>query len=221
MLDFATLRRQMVDNQIRTVDVTDRRLLGALLAVPRELFVPAAQRPFAYSDREIPLSASAAEDRCLMAPASIARLIQALAQRPIGVALVVGCATGYSAAVLAHLSASVVAVEEDDGLVRGAEERLRALGVDNVAVVQGRLTEGYPSEGPYDAMLIDGAVEVLPPALPAQLNRGGRLAVIERRGRIGRAMLYERTDGDVARQPLFDCWASLLPGFGREPAFVF
>lgn len=220
-MDFATLRRHMVDNQIRTVDVTDRRLLAALLAVPRESFVPAAQKPFAYSDREIPLAAGAGEDRCLMAPAHLARLVQALALRPSDVALVVGCGTGYSAAVMARLAASVVAVEEDEGLARFAEERLRRLGVDNAAVVQGPLTEGYPGEGPYDAILVDGAVEVLPPALAAQLNRGGRLAVIERRGRLGRALLCERTDGDVARRPLFDCWASLLPGFRRRPAFVF
>ncbi|MGQ7794355.1 protein-L-isoaspartate O-methyltransferase family protein [Faunimonas sp. B44] len=222
MTDFAILRQRMVDNQIRPSEVTDPGVVRAFLALPRERFVPPSQKPFAYADRDLPVASGPEGDRCMMAPVQLARLVQALDIRSADVALVVGCMTGYSAAILARLAASVVAIDEDETLVRDADERLRALGVDNVAVVQASLTEGYPDEGPYDVILMDGSVEVRPERILDQLNKGGRLTVVERADRISRAILYERTAHDeIGHRPLFECWAPGLPGFRRKPAFVF
>ena len=166
MIDFAVLRQQLVDNQIRPSEVTDRALVKAILAVPRELFVELDERPFAYSDRELRILKSA-PDRRLLDPVQLARLIQALAIGPDSKVMAVGCGSGYSAAVLAHLAGSVVALEEHEELARIAAEKLRSLGVANVSVVCSRLIEGHAADAPYDAILIDGAVEFVPDALIA------------------------------------------------------
>jgi protein-L-isoaspartate(D-aspartate) O-methyltransferase len=123
--------------------------------------------------------------------------------------------------VLAELAGSVVALEEDAGLASMARERLMELGATNVRVVEGKLVEGWPAEAPYDGILVDGAVEVVPDALIAQLRPGGSLAAIVRLERISRAMLYERVGEGAAKWPLFEAWATLLPGFQRKPEFVF
>ena len=220
MYDFATLRQQLVDNQIRPSDVTDRELVKAILAVPRELFVESDERPFAYSDRELRMSNSA-RDRRLLDPVQLARLIQALAVGPDSKVMVVGCGSGYSAAVLARLAGSVVAVEEHEELARIAAENLRSLGAANVSVVSSKLVDGHAAAAPYDAILIDGAVEFVPDALIAQLKQEGRLAVIERKERISRAMLYERIGHGATAWPRFEAWATLLPGFERKREFAF
>lgn len=220
MYDFATLRQQLVDNQIRPSDVTDRELVKAILAVPRELFVEPDERPFAYSDRELRMS-NAAPDRRLLDPVQLARLIQALAVGPDSKAMVVGCGSGYSAAVLARLAGSVVAVEEHEELARIAAEHLRSLGAANVSVICSRLVDGHAAGAPYNAILIDGAVELVPDALIAQLRQEGQLAVIERGERISRAMLYERIGHGATKWPQFEAWATLLPGFERKREFVF
>lgn len=220
MTGFATLRQRMVDNQLRTSEVTDREVISAFLSVPREIFVEPAERPFAYADRELRMSA-AAPNRRLMDPVRQARLIHALPRGPEVKAMVVGCGSGYSAAILAGLVGSVVAVEEDRALAAMAKESLGSLGAANVAVIEGRLVEGYPEAASYDAILVDGAVEVLPESLSGQLKQGGLLATIQRDDRVSRAMLYERVGGEVAKWPLFDGWATLLPGFERRREFVF
>ena len=222
MLDFAALRQRMVDNQIRPSEVTDPGVVRAFLTVPREKFMSAADRPFAYSDREITISDGPGGRRLMIDPVQLARLVQALQIKPEAVVMHVGCGSGYSAAILAQLAGSVVAVEEDAALAATAEHTLRELAIDNVAVVQGKLTEGYPSEGPFAAILIEGGIEVMPPALPEQLSLGGLLTVIERQERISRAMLYERTRTEIAKWPLFEAWTGqVLPGFKRKPEFIF
>jgi protein-L-isoaspartate(D-aspartate) O-methyltransferase len=220
MLDFAALRQRMVDNQIRPSAVTDPDVIRAFLAVPREIFVADEEKPFAYGDRELVMSPSAPQRRT-MVPVQLARLLQALPLGPGAKALDVGCGSGCSAALLARLTGSVVALEEDAGLAAMARARLKRLGATNVAVVEGKLTEGWPAAAPYDAILIDGAVEVAPDSLIAQLRPGGMLAAIVRAERISRAMLYERVGETVAKWPQFEAWATLLPGFERKPEFVF
>jgi protein-L-isoaspartate(D-aspartate) O-methyltransferase len=220
MHDFAALRQRMVDNQIRPSEVTDHDLIRAFLAVPRETFVESDEQPFAYSDRELRLPA-AGGDRRMLDPVQLARLIQALQVGPDSKVMVVAAGTGYSAALLARLARQVIAVEEDDRLAALAEEKLRALGAVNATVVRGRLGEAWLAEAPYNAILVDGAVEFVPDGLLGQLAPEALLAVIERDERISRAMLYERVGDGAARWPLFEAWATLLPGFARKREFVF
>jgi protein-L-isoaspartate(D-aspartate) O-methyltransferase len=221
MADFAALRQRMVDNQIRTGGVTDHAVLEAFLTVPRELFVAAAERPFAYADRELPLRSATGAPRTTMPAAQLAKMIQLLPLRAGGKAMVVGCGAGYSAAILARLTREVIAVEQDPELVAAAGEALRAYGAANVRVAQAALLEGFAAEAPYDAVLVDGAVEFIPDSLIVQLAPGGALAAIVRDGGASRAMLYENVGGEAARWPHFDAWAGLLPGFARKREFVF
>ncbi len=221
MNDFATLRQRMVDNQIRPSEVTDHEVIKAFLSVPREEFVGPAERPFAYADRELRMDGSAGPQRMAMAPAQLARLVQKLPRGPETKVMAIGCGSGYSAAILARLCGRVVAVEEDETLVRHARRLLEMDGATNVAVISRRLVAGHPAEAPYDAILVDGAVEVLPDGLIRQLKPDGVLGVVERNEGLSRAMLYERVGEGTAKWPLFEAWAALLPGFERKRAFVF
>lgn len=220
MTDFATLRQRMVDNQIRPSEVTNHLVLGAFLSVPREIFVADDERPFAYADRELRMAASAPSRR-MMDPARLARLVHALPLGPEAKALVVGCGSGYSAAILSYLAGAVIAVEEDRTLAEIARRRLSSLDVRNVTVIEAPLTGGWSDATPYDAILIDGAVEFMPDTLVRQLAPGAFLATIVREERLSRAMLYERVHEEAAKWPQFDAWATLLPGFERKREFLF
>ena len=222
MSDYSLLRSRMVNNQLRTFDVTDLRIQRAFATVPRELFVPPQHRVIAYSDEAIPLGDGPFDRvRCMMKPATLARMIQYLEIRPEDVVLVVGAGMGYSAAILAQLANSVIALESDEALAERATTELEDLGIENVAVVTGPLPEGYPSEAPFDVILVDGAVEVSLDALTAQLKDGGRLAVVEGTGLAGRARLYTRSGDVTSGWPQFSAAAPLLPGFEKPEAFVF
>ncbi len=133
----------------------------------------------------------------------------------------VGCATGYSSALLARLARSVVALEQDAALVRLARENLQAVGASNVTVVAGPLTDGWQAEAPYDVIFVNGATEIVPHALCHQLKDGGRLVAVMGRPPNSRAMLYRSVAGDASGWPIFDASAPLLPGFAATPAFVF
>jgi protein-L-isoaspartate(D-aspartate) O-methyltransferase len=221
MTDFAAARRMMVDGQVRTSDVTDLRLLGAMLDVPRERFVPAAQADLAYLDLDLPATrdAEGAAARRLLKPMVLAKMIQAAAVRDSDRVLDVGCATGYSSAVLARLAQSVVALEEDAALARFAADALAATGTSNVTVVTAPLTEGCPAKAPYDVILLNGAVEVLPEALRKQLKPEGRLLAIVGKSPGGRVTLFRGSAGEG--WPLFDAAAPSLPGFAKPLTFVF
>ena len=219
MTDFAQSRRKMVDNQLRTNDVTDHRILDAMEWVPRERFVPASKQVVAYIDEELPVEASAS--RFLIKPHVFGKMVQLAEVRPGDMVMVVGAATGYSAAVLSHLAGTVVAVEENPDLARKAAEVLIELGIENAAVIEAKLTDGCPSEGPYDAILIDGAVDVLPDSLLAQLKDGGRLVVIEGRGGAAAARVYTASGGSVSSRFGFNASTAVLPGFEKKPEFVF
>jgi len=195
MFDAATARRHMVDGQIRTADVTNPDLIAAMQAVPREQFVPPALTTQAYSDGDVSLGG----DRVLD----------------------VGCGTGYSAAVLAHMGAVVVALEEDADLARRAEAALAGAGAGPVTVVRGPLTAGWSAAAPYDLILLDGAIEVVPDALGRQLKPSGRLAAVSGRGPAAKAKIYRSIEGHLVGRPIFDAAAALLPGFAAPPAFVF
>ena len=223
MTDFAAARRMMVDSQVRTSDVTDLGIIAAMLELPRERFVPEDKADLAYLDLDIPVTPASAGQpaRRLLKPMVLAKMVQAAEIAAGDHVLDVGCATGYSSALLAQLAQSVVALEEDDALARHARESLRAVGTENVTVVTGPLAQGWPAAAPYDVIFVNGATEILPQALTRQLKEGGRLVAVLGRAPVGQAMLYRRVGGEVSGWPIFDAAAPLLPGFTAPPAFVF
>ena len=218
MTDYAQARRVMVDRQVRTADVTDLRIIAALLEVPREAFVPAGRRAVAYLDLDVPVNESG---RALLKPMVFAKLLQAVAIRDTDHVLDVGCATGYSAAVLGQLAGQVVALEEDAAMARGARETLAQTGAGNVAVSSGPLAAGWAGDAPYDVIMLEGAAEIVPDSLLSQLKDGGRLVAVVGSGPMGKATLYRRAGGGTTGQPVFDAAAPLLPGFVKPAAFVF
>ncbi len=223
MEDYAAARTKMVDSQLRTTDVTDHALLAAMGEIPRERFVPARMRPLAYIDEDIQVkdASAGAPARYLMEPAPFARLVQLAEIAPSDIVLDIGCAPGYSTAVLARLANSVVAVEVDAELAALAGSTLVDLGITNAAVVTGPLEEGYPSEGPYDVIFVGGAVEVVPDGLFAQLKEGGRLVAVVGYGRAAAATAFTRTDGEFGSRIAFNAHVRPLPGFAKPKAFVF
>ena len=219
MTDFATLRRHMVDGQVRPADVTDIRILTAMLAIPRERFVPAKAQALAYLDQDLGLEAAGAAARRLMKPMVLSKLIQALGIESTDRVLIVGAATGYSAAIIARMAAEVVALEQDAGL---AEIAKSALADDrNAQVITGTLADGYAAAAPYDAILVEGAVEELPEAFCAQLKEGGLLACVQGTPPASSAMLYCRSGDELGGRRIFDAAASLLPGFAKPRVFAF
>jgi len=221
MLDFAQARRMMVDGQLRTFDVNHIPLLAAMDSVPRERFVPAGRESLAYSDQDVLVAEAAGERRFMLAPMVLGRLLQALEIAPGAKALDVACGLGYSSAVMARLGASVIGLDTDESVVAEARRRLVETGAIGAAVVGGALEAGYPKGAPYDAILINGAVETEPRALLEQLADGGRLACIEGRGRAATAMLHVRSGDAFGRRALFDAAAPVLAAFRRQPGFVF
>jgi len=209
----------MVDSQVRPHDVTDQRIQAALLAVPRERFLDPVHRPLAYLDTEVPVSTQSR--RVLLKPIVFGKLLQAAGTREGERVLDVGCATGYSAAVLARLAGTVVALEEDAALARAATANLAALGVANVTVATGPLTAGWPQGAPYDVILLEGRSEVAPGPLCEQLADGGRLLAVIGDAPMGKATIYRKAGSNVTAVPLFDAGAPVLPGFVKPPAFVF
>lgn len=217
MFDAATARRLMVEGQVRTADVTDLDLLEAMQTLPREHFLPPTLAPLAYLDKDIPIG----NGRALLKPMVLAKLIQAAEVRRGDRVLDVGCGTGYSAAVLARLAGSVIALEEDVALARQAKEALAVVGPAQVEVVVGRLTAGWPAAEPYDVILLDGAAEILPESLGQQLKPDGRLVGVCGRAPAGKGMIYHVIEGQLVGRRLFDAAAPVLPGFVAPPAFVF
>ncbi len=223
MMDFEAARTKMVDNQIRTTDVTSHSVLSAFLTVPREAFVPADLKPLAYIDED--LQVAPAKDgnppRYIMEPSPLAKLVQLAAITKDDVVLEIGCGAGYAAAILSQVGGSVVAVECDGTLAANATATLSELGYDNVAVVTGELEKGYAGEGPYDVIFINGAVEEVPETLLSQLHEGGRLVAVVGYGNAARARLYVRAHGVSSFSEHFNTSVKPLPGFRKAAEFVF
>ncbi len=214
MTDFAAARRNMVEGQVRTADVTDLRIIGAMLEIPRERFVPSAKTGLAYLDLDLPVGM---DGRRLIKPMVLAKLIQAAELAGTDRVLDVGCATGYAAAVLTRIAGHVVALEQDTSLVNA--EALA--GLPNLTLASGLLNEGYAEGRPYDAILVEGATEVPPRHLFRQLKDGGRLVCVLGSGPGAKAMLYRRSGEETGGRPIFDAVAPVLPGFVKPPAFAF
>jgi len=216
MPDYTSQRLNMVESQVRTNDVTNVCIQDAMRQVPRERFLPAAKQAMAYADAVVEV----VPGRFLLDPRSFSKLAQLAKVEPSDRILDVGCASGYSTAVLARLGGEIVGVEEDAELVRVAVELLPSLGV-TARVVQGRLAEGWAAGAPYDVIFINGAAEEVPERLLSQLAEDGRLVVILRNGPQGQGYLFVREHGRAGNRADFDATVPVLSGFQRQKSFVF
>jgi len=217
MPDYAARRTMMVDTQIRPSDVTKFPIIDTFLSVPREQFVPAAQREAAYMGENIAI----APGRVVLEPRTLAKILDALDVQPHELVLDIGTGLGYSAAVLSRLGEVVVAVEEDDTFAAEAETALSEFGADNVILVHAPLTEGAPKHGPYDAIVVQGGVETIPPAVLDQLKEGGRIAAVFMEGALGVCRIGYMVDGTVSWRFAFNAGATVLQGYASASDFVF
>ncbi|SCX86893.1 protein-L-isoaspartate O-methyltransferase family protein [Paracoccus tibetensis] len=215
MTDFAARRTMMVDTQVRPSDVTKLPVIEAMLAVPREEFVPAALRQVAYSGENLDIG----HGRTLLEPRTLAKLLDMLDIQPSELVLDLGCGLGYSAAVIARMAEAVVAIESEADLAAEAERRLSEGGIFNAAVLTAPLTEGAPKQGPYDVILIEGAVQEVPEAILAQLRDGGRIGAVFIEGALGVARIGHRINGRTSWRYAFNATAPVLDAFARAPGF--
>jgi protein-L-isoaspartate(D-aspartate) O-methyltransferase len=220
MSGFSTARQKMVDGQVRTSDVTDHRILDAMLALPRENFVPEGKRALAYLDLDLDVSEGGSK-RFLVKPVLTAKLLQAAELTDTANVLIVGAATGYAAAVAARLAGKVTAIEGDSALCTRAKAILAGLGLPDVIFKTAEAAAGDPACAPYDAIILNGATEIMPATLCGQLREGGRLLGVFAMSQPSRAMIVTRSHGDLGHRTLFDAAAPVLPGLERTAAFVF
>lgn len=208
--NYRAAREAMVDSQLRPQGVNNPAVLDAMAAVAREQFVADGSRPLAYSDRSAPIGGG----RSMSSPAVLGLLLTELAPVTGERALVVGCGTGYSAALLKAIGVEVVGLEQDQTLAAGAREH-------GIEVVEGPLEQGWKKGGPYDLILIDGGIEHIPEAIVGQLKPDGRLgtALIDRG--IARLVVGRRAGGGFGLHSLADAGAAPLPGFAKPPGFAF
>lgn len=206
----------MVDTQVRPSDVTKFPIINAMLSVPREAFVPAHLREAAYMGENVDLGGS----RVVLEPRTLAKMLDAVDIQADELVLDIGSALGYSAAVIAHMAQAVVAVEENPDMVREAQTLLPEQGADNVILHEGPLVEGAREHGPFDVIMIEGAVAHLPEALTDQLKDGGRIACLFMEGTLGVVRIGYKIDGHVTWRFAFNAGAPVLPGFERHAAFT-
>jgi protein-L-isoaspartate(D-aspartate) O-methyltransferase len=218
-LDFTLARNLMVDGQLRPSKVGNRRLLDVMRRLPREIFVPDAQRPFAYIDDDLKI----APGRVMIKPLVIARLLQLATPHAGETALVIGAGTGYAATILAQLGVQVTALEEDPALIALARATAGLSGPGQPpAFVTGTLADGYPDRAPYDLILIEGAVRAIPDRIGRQVAQNGRLVtILAAENTAGTAILAEPTLGGMSTRAAFDATTALLPGLLPRPCFAF
>lgn len=217
-LNVEQARYNMIEQQVRTWEVLDQRVLDVMSAVPREQFVPEQYRPLAFADTQIPLG----EGRVMMEPKLEGRVLQALGLQPTDRVLEVGTGSGYLTACLAKLVAHVVTVERSEALSKAAQARLEALGIGNVSFCIGQCGQGWELDPPYDAIALTGACPRVPEVYKQQLKHGGRMFVVVGQGPIMEALLITRLgDQEWSSESLFDTKLPLLEGVEPEQHFVF
>lgn len=216
MTDYASRRTTMVDTQVRPSDVTKFPIIDAMLAVPREAFVPDAKREAAYVGDNLDIGGG----RVMLEPRTLAKMIDALDIQPHHVVLDIACGLGYSTAVLAHMCDFVVAVEDDEARAKEAQSILSEQGADNAAVMSGPLVDGAAKSAPYDIIILQGGAEQVPDALLDQLREGGRIAAVFSEGTLGVVRVGHKTDGAVNWRFAFNASAPILAGFEKQTAFA-
>jgi protein-L-isoaspartate(D-aspartate) O-methyltransferase len=217
MADFTLQRTNMVESQVRPSDITDRRIIRAMLDVPREQFCPANSCATAYMDLDVKVTPT----RYLTATRVLAKLIQGLDLSDTDHVLHVGAATGYTSVILARLAAKVTALEVDADLAATLNQNLATLDLKSVTAVTGALAAGHPGAAPYDAILIDGAIADVTQSLLDQLRDGGRMVGVVGIGRVGRITRWQRRGIAIDTRVIGDAGAPALPGFNKVAAFVF
>ncbi len=217
MSKTANARQHMIDCQLRPNEVNNERIIEAIVSVNREKFVPKNLSGVAYLDDDIQV----APGRSIMAPMVFARLVDAATVEKQDLVLDVGCATGYSSAVLGRLADAVVALEEDEDLTETANKVLAEESCDNVAVVTGSLVEGLANQGPYDLIFIEGMIDNIPETLIDQIADGGRLICVLNDNGVGKATYVTCEKGAVGKRVLFDATIPVLPAFKKKEQFVF
>ena len=216
MTDFAQRRTMMVDSQVRPNEVTSYPVIEAMLTVPREQFVPDSRQDVAYAENNIDL----APGRVLLEPRTLGKMMDALNLQGTDLVLDIGAGYGYAAALMARIVEAVVAVEDSPEMAAEAETRLAGQDVFNVAVIKGPLTGGCASQGPYDAVLVEGAIEEFPDALTDQIAEGGRVVALFHEGHLGVVRIGLKLDGRINWRFAFNAGAPVLPGFARQQGFV-
>lgn len=216
MNDFTTLRTTMVDTQVRPSDVTKFTVIESMLNIPREAFVPRDKRDAAYVGEHVSLD----KDRVILDPRILAKMLDAVDIRNDELVLDIGSGLGYSAAVIARMAEAVVAVEDDADRVAEAQAILSENGVDNVVMHEGPLTDGASSHGPYDVIVIQGAVGFLPERLISQLKEGGRIVCLNMDGALGVVRVGYVIDGALNWRFSFNAGAPVLPGFEKHSEFT-
>ena len=215
MSEFARRRTIKVDTQVRPSDVTKFPIIEDMLTVPRELFVPNALQEAAYAGENLEI----ARGRTILDPRTLAKILEVVNIQPTDLVLDVACGMGYSSAVAAHLAEAVIALEDNPDLCAEAEIALANAGADNVAVVEGPLEAGAAKHGPFDVILIQGAVETVPDALTDQLKDGGRIAAIFEDGRLGTVRVGLKADGVMSWRSAFNADAPVVSSFRKEAEF--
>ena len=216
MSDFAARRLMMVDTQVRPSDVTKFPIIQAMLTVQRELFVPRDKREAAYIGENVDLG----DGRVLLEARSLAKMLDALDLQKTDLVLDIGAGLGYSSAVMARMSEAVVALEDTPERIAEAQDALTEAEAYNVILQQGHLAEGAAQHGPYDVIVIEGAVEILPLEVEAQLKEGGRIACIFSDAALGTAKIGYKLNSRVTWRALFNAGAPLLPGFQAARDFA-
>ena len=215
MVDYSTRRTMMVDTQVRPSDVTKFPIIDAMLEVPREVYAPDDLREAAYMGEHLILGA----DRVVLEPRTFAKMLEVLDVQQDHTVLDLGCGLGYSTAVLARLADFVAGVEDDEDRATEAQALLSENNVDNAAVLSGSLAEGVAKSGPYDIIMVQGAVETVPEVILEQLREGGRIACIFAEGSLGVVRVGHKLNGRVSWRFAFNATAPLLSDFQKEAAF--
>ncbi len=217
-MDYALSRFNMIEGQIKTNRVTDPFVLDAMGDVPRENFVPAAKKGVAYVDDAVEV----AKGRFLLEPMVLARMLESAAIQEGDIVLDIGCATGYSTAVLAKIASTVVGLESDEELAKTASSNLNQLGIDNAVIVSGPLSEGVAKQAPYDVIIFNGCVNQVPDSIKEQLADGGRLVVVSgTKATLSTVSVYTRHDEMFSKLDVMEAGVAQLPGFEAQVGFSF
>lgn len=216
MPDYAALRTMMVDTQVRPSDVTKLPIISAMLTIPREVFVPRDKADVAYAELNLPLGGG----RTMLQPRTLAKLLDALAITKDELVLDVAPGTGYSSAVIAHMAEAVVAIESSEDMAKDAQAAFEAIGVTNIAIEIGAAEAGAPAHGPYDVLIVQGGIEILPDALIAQVKDGGRIGALFVDGALGVAKLGIKRGDRVLWRDIFNATAPVLDGFQNSRSFA-